>query len=848
MIDSEEIKKILQCVQKPGRYSGGEWNAVKKDHRLVRAKIALAFPDLYEIGMSYLGQKILYGILNSRKDIIAERVFAPWVDLENELRQRRIPLFSLENRIPLFEFDMIGFSLLYELNFTNILTILDLGQIPPLAADRNLSHPLIIAGGPAAFNPEPVADLFDLLLIGDGEEAFLEIIERYDLLRQESASKPEILRDLAGIKGVYIPSFYAPYIPRKSRLQAVKPKDKAPESVSKRILFPFRETIFPEEVIVPNTRVIFDRVAVEIARGCPQRCRFCQATSIYFPPRERNPDFVVNKVVHSLISTGYESASLAALSVSDYSCLEEVVDVLMQRLKEQNVSLSLPSLRPKGLTPHLAENILQVRKTGFTLVPEAGTERLRRVINKPFEDQDLLDAARSAFSKGWSLLKLYFMVGLPTETEEDVVRIAGLVEEIIRLGKTTLKKPPRINLSVSSFIPKPHTPFQWLGLEAEDVLRERHNILRSRLRRYPWVKLKESSLEGTWLEAVFSRGDRRLNGVLRRAWRKGARFESWNEHFDLSVWKTSFEEEGLDAQAYLSAFDRNAVLPWEHIDTGLKKAHLLRELDKALREQATASCHQRLCAECQGCTLWPGTAAGVGANPDIRSPDQPALGTQSDSIVRYRVTYAKRDEARYISHIDLISTLQRAFRRAGVPIEFTKGYHPKMSMTFSPALPLGMEGWSEILEFKSTFSFSEEEFITRMNSVLPRGVKVLSLARLTASRPRLSAEIDVLVYSVDLENPLVREQPELRGGEDERREHATRWASVGMAIDEFMNRGKISGVDKISLDRKKKKMILRLKYSPQKTVRLQDVIKHVIGRELPVFAITREQIILKQMP
>lgn len=845
MIDSVEIQEILQRVQKPGRYSGGEWNAVHKDPRHVRTKIALVFPDLYEVGMSYLGQKILYGILNSRKGVLAERVFAPWVDLEGELRQHRIPLFSLENKIPLLEFDIVGFSLLYELNFTNILTILDLGQIPPLAADRDLSHPLVIAGGPAAFNPEPVAEFFDLILIGDGEEAFLEIIERYSLFRQESTSKHKILHELSGIQGVYIPSFYKPYRPRKSKLQAVKPKDKAPEKISKKVLFPFREAFFPEKFIVPNIKVIFDRVAVEIARGCPQKCRFCQATSIYFPPRERNPDVVVDKVINSLLATGYEGASLAALSVSDYSCLEGVVDVLMQRLKEQKVSLSLPSLRPKGLTPKLAENILQVRKTGFTLVPEAGTERLRRVINKHLDDQELLDAARSAFSRGWNLLKLYFMVGLPTETEEDVVRIAELVEELVRLGRAALKKPPRINLSVSSFIPKPHTPFQWLGLEEEDVLRERYNILRSRLRRYPWVKLKGSSLEGTWLEAVFSRGDRRLNGVLRRAWGKGARFDSWSEQFNLSVWKRSFEEEDVDPQSYLSALEREAVLPWDHIDTGLKKAHFLKELDKALQEEATESCHLRSCAECRGCTLWPGTSAGTGVRPDIRSPDRPPLGTKADIVVRYRIKYAKQDEARYMSHIDLNSTLQRGFRRAGVSVEFTKGYHPKMSLTFAPALPLGMEGRSEVLEFKSAFFFSEEEFIKRVNAVLPRGVKVLSLERLSDSRLALSAEMEALVYSVDLENPVVRERAALRGSEDSRTGR-TSWAFVQTVIDEYMSSGKTPGLDEITLDRKKKRMILRLKYSPQKMARFQEVVEQIFGSELPVFAMAREQIILKK--
>ncbi len=516
------LDELLQQVQKPGRYTGGEWNSVRKDPASVKLKVALAYPDLYEVGMSYLGQKILYHILNSRPDVLAERVFTPWPDFEQALRRHKRPLFSLENRIPLDAFDILGFSLLYELNYSNILTMLDLGRIPRSAGERTLGHPLVVAGGPAVFNPEPVAEIFDLFLIGDGEEAFPEIVDFCLDRMPDVRDREELLSGLSSLPGIYVPSLFQAFQPSGSALLAVQPMKGQPTAVEKRVCRPFSEVPFPEEIIVPNLQVIHDRSVIEVERGCPQNCRFCQARQIYFPSRPKSPGVVLEHVLNSAASTGYEDVSLAALSVGDYSHLEGLISRLMPELAESRVALSLPSLRPGGLTPELVDQILKVRKTGFTLVPEAGTERLRRVINKHLDDRDLFKAAETAFENGWRKLKLYFMLGLPTETEEDVDGIAEMVGRLIRLGQEKMGAPPQINLSVASFIPKPHTPFQWEPMADVEVLHARQRQLKSRLRRYRSVRFREHGLMSSVLEGVFSRGDRRLFRILEKAWESGA--------------------------------------------------------------------------------------------------------------------------------------------------------------------------------------------------------------------------------------------------------------------------------------------------------------------------------------
>jgi radical SAM family uncharacterized protein len=843
----EAVDRLLRRVEKPARYAGGEWNARRKDPSTVRTRIALAFPDVYEVGMSYLGQKILYAILNDRPGIQAERVFAPWPDFESELRADGRPLFSLETATPLGRFDIVGFSLLYELNATNILTMLELGRIPLRAAERGRDDPYVIAGGPAAFNPEPVAGYFDLFLIGDGEEAFPEIAERLGELKRDGRSRPDVLADLARIPGVYVPALYETYRPAGAKLLAVRPRPGADGLVRKRRVSSFRDSFFPQDIVVPNLQAVFDRVAVEAARGCPQKCRFCQATTLYHPFRIKSPARLLETLTGSLRATGYEDASLTALSLSDLPGLEDLVRRAMAELEPEMISLSLSSLRPPGASAEVFRNILKVRKTGLTLVPEAGTERLRRVINKHLDDREIIEAARSAFIQGWKLLKLYFMIGLPTEREEDLAAIVNLVKAVLETGRSILGMPPRLNVSISSFIPKPHTPFQWLAMAPPETLRDKQAFLRDRLRRFRTVDLKDHPVDKSVLEAVFSRGDRDIGRLLESAWRNGARFDSWKDRFQARCWEEAFAESGIERGAYLGPLPREVPLPWDHIDTGVRKEFLRAELDRALAEEWTPSCLERSCADCAGCSLSADLARAVpGAAPGKGGPF-PRLGIPADRPRRYRLFYAKTGRARFLSHIDLINVIQRTFRRAGLSVVMSEGFHPKMVVSFCPALPLGMEARRECLEFKSRTILSSEEALNRLNASVPDGVRFLELRPLAADEPPLSRAIRSLVYSLDLGQPetdkTVRAACAGRGistGSPSERLAAL----VGRYLED---QGGSPGVQ-IQVSGPSLRLVLTIPQGPGKPPRPQDIIRDLLGLEDAVYDLVREEVKLEAAP
>ncbi len=841
-INEERLARILPRVEKPGRYIGGEWNEIVKDAPGVRLRVALAFPDVYEIGLSYLGQKVLYHVLNARPELAAERVFAPWPDMEAELRKARLPLGSLETKTPLALFDIVGFSLLYELNDSNILTMLDLGGIPLLSRERGEDSPLVIAGGPAAFNPEPLADLFDAFFVGDGEEAFLEIAATVLDHKGRKSGREAVLEGLSRIPGVYIPSLYRP-VEGKGRLVVPEPGPGAPVRVRKRVLQSLPGD-YPERIIVPHVQAVFDRVAMEVARGCPQRCRFCQATSLYFPHRAKPPADVIRSTLRSLEATGYEDASLSALSVGDYPCLNETVRALMTELAGQGVSLSLSSLRPKGLSADVVESILRVRKTGFTLVPEAGTERLRKVINKNLRDEDITAAAENAFSQGWRLLKLYFMIGLPTERDEDLEGIEATVRAVLDAGKRVRSSPPRIHVSVSSFIPKPHTPFQWLAMGDPAVLGEKMRLLQGRLRKYRTVELKIHDLETSLVEAVFSRGDRRLGRVLIEAWRNGARFDSWRDCFDPARWAKALETHGLDRGKYLSALDPADPLPWDVIETGLGKDHLRRELDKALREEMTPPCGETDCSDCLGCA--PELRPRRSVSPELGTATfgiEP-LGAKAEGVLRYRAFFAKTGPARFLSHNDLANALRRAFRRAGVSVLRSAGFHPKMLVSYLPALPLGMEGREECLDLKSDREFGPEEFLGRLNATLPRGIVFGRLERLGAGAPSLADSIERFIYALDLEKEDVRAALEASGKDRDP------GSPTGGALLERVLRDSYPepGEEKVrwTIERDPGRLILDIAYSPSGTVRPQDIVRAILpGLEFPVFFMAREKVVFK---
>jgi radical SAM family uncharacterized protein len=817
----------LTAVEKPSRYSGGEWNAVRKDPSSVQSRIALAFPDVYEIGMSYLGQKILYERANARPDVQAERVFAPWPDFERALRAIGEPLCSLENRTPLSEFDIVAFSLLYELNDANILTILDLGGIPLVAAGRSAGHPLVLAGGPAAFNPEPLAGIFDAFFIGDGEEGLLEINDAWAAAKRTSWSRAERVAALASIPGVYVPALYKAFRPGGSPLLAVRPYEgsPAPAIVRKRVLASFARSPFPERIVVPNLQAVFDRVAVEVARGCPQKCRFCQATSLYAPYRVKDPGCVIDAVRNSVDATGYGDASLFGLSVGDYPYLEPVVERLMASLAPRRVSLSLSSLRPKRLSAEIAETITKVRKTGFTLVPEAGTERLRRVINKPVEDKDLWEAADHAFRRGWRLLKLYFMIGLPTETDADVDAIPLLVRELAARGKAIMGGPPRIHVSLSSFIPKPHTPFQWVGLEAPERLLEKQQRVRAVLRRDRSVEIKTQDVRVSVLEAVFSRGDRRLGAVLEAAWKEGARFDSWNEHFRADLWDRAFAVSGVDPNNYLGGLDTDVPLPWDHIASGMNRSFLRAEMGRALRAEPTPACTDRACAACRGCAYAETFVREYGA-PIEPLPAEPRPAEASSPAVpaRYAVVYEKTGPFRYIGHNDLANALQRVFRRAGIEIRYSQGFHPKPLMSFGPALPLGMEGKAEFFEFKPKAPLDTGVLLEKANAAAPPGLRFHRAVEIPAGAPSWMERLRGAVYTVDLKAAGIEGAEMLLKLFDE--------PGVRAEAGDWLR--------EVALEAGGEWLRLRVALSARKIPRPQDLIRRILGFDKAVYHMVRE--------
>lgn len=829
VLNQKELELLWRAVQKPGRYTGGEWNEQKKDPEKVRFKMALAFPEVYEIGMSYLGQKILYHLVNQKPDLLTERVYAPWVDFEQELRKRNIPLYSLENKIPLYEFDIVGFSLLYELNYSNVLTMLELGQIPLQSEERTLNQPLVIAGGPAAMNPEPMADFIDLFVFGDGEEIIFKIINRYLEVKRQVSDREELVRSFTDLKGVYAPRFYRAEETGKSHLLVPVPRPGFPSKIEKNVVFPLALALPPDKVLVPNIRSVFDRLQLEVARGCPQNCRFCQATVLYFPYRERPLSQAVNFSARGLKETGYEDLSFNALSIGDYTHLESSIEKILPYLEENKISVSLPSLRPGKLSRKIVEDIVKIRKTGFTLVPEAGSERLRAIINKKITDDELLEAARYAFENGWRLLKLYFMIGLPGEKADDLKAIIKLLGQLIDLGKEILGSAPAINLSISSFIPKPHTPFQWVAMNEEKMLLEKQAYLKSNLRRWKKVELKEHPVKISILEAIFSRGDRKLGRVLREAHALGARFDGWLDMFRFDCWERAFEKVGIDYQPYLKAIEPDAPLPWDLVETGLKKSYLLEELKAAAAGRLTPGCPERTCGECLAC-LWPQYKLSIDQEPgpaESSFQSEPAFSGRSDKIQRYRAAYQKKELARFISHNDLLDQLERAFRRAGIKMVYSQGYHPKMLISYGPALPLGAQALAEVLEFQSYEELKREEFLSRLNACLPAGIRFTGLKKCTPLDRPIFQDIREAVYSLDIKDPIFSEKN--YSGLDWLKQ------ATNSLPEEFR--------EKVEIEQAGDRLLFFIKFDAQKPVRIQTLIEQMFGVEKAVYALTREYLI-----
>ncbi len=727
---------MLTRVSKPSRYLGNEYNVVRKEWSTTQVRVALAFPDLYEIGMSHQGLQILYHILNEKSDYLAERVYAPDRDLEDLLRAEGTSLFSLESKRPLNEFDILGITLPYELCYTNILTILDLSHIPFRAVDRDERFPLIIGGGPCAFHPEPVAEFFDAILLGDGEEAVLSLAACVSQAKKESLSRKEVLDRLSMIPGVYIPSLFEPRYADNGDLLEICSLKKGYEKVTRAVLADLDSAKTLSAPLVPLAKIVHDRLGLEIARGCTRGCRFCQAGMIYRPVREVSPQKIMAIAKSGIEKGGFEEMALLSLSTGDYSCLPGLLTALMNTYAEQNVAISMPSMRVGTLTKEIMEQIKRVRKTGFTIAPEAGSERLRRVINKGITEEDLLETCTSAFDLGWKIIKLYFMCGLPMETEEDLDAIPELLTKALSL--TRGRNGRKINASMGVFVPKPHTPFQWEAQLSIDEGFERIFYLKKRMPKGAALKWNDPKL--SFLEGVFSRGDRKLSRVIEEAWRCGARLDGWSEYFSLPLWEQAASTCGIELSHYLRRRDVNEVLPWEHLSAGVDDDFLKDELEKAKQEVYTPDCRVHGCQKCGLCDfklVQPVSHAKEGLDNLAFSPDESSQAegqftdkrdVQQDHFF-YRIAYERTGSSRFLGHLELLQAIFRAIRRVGLPVNFSQGYHPSPKVSFGPALPVGTISLAEYFVVDLSQPLSEvDAWMKRLNIEMPEDILIKGIS------------------------------------------------------------------------------------------------------------------------
>lgn len=748
-------KKILPYVSKPGRYLGHEYNSTIKPWDTVMTRCALIFPDLYEIGMSHQGLQILYHILNGNDKFLAERCYCPDTDVEKLIREKNETLTSLESSRPLIDFDLLGFTLPYELCYTNILTVLDLAGVPFLSADRDDTQPIILAGGAGALNPEPVADFFDAILLGDGEEAVLEIAEIIGNTPGNQRERKKLLEQLGKIKGVYIPSHFKPVYDKAGYTVEIQHRSDSQSHISRRIIPNLDGIDHLKNPIVPNARIVHDRLGIEVARGCTRGCRFCQAGIIYRPVRERTPQQIRELAMAGIEDSGFEELALLSLSTGDYSCLEQTLPELMNRFADNFTSVSMPSMRVGTLTQPIMDQIKRVRKTGFTLAPEAGSERLRRVINKGITEEDLLSTCREAFGLGWKLVKLYFMIGLPTETKRDHEEIVELVKKAkLERDQGTARGKKQINVSVGTFVPKPHTPFQW---ERQLSMEESYSILKKLKSdlKLKGVNLKYHNPELSFLEGVFSRGDRRLGRLIVTAWHDGARLDGWTEYFQLRTWQEAAQKCHLDLEDYLRPRAMDETLPWQHLHSGVDLDFLKKEYEKALTESYTPDCRYHSCQKCGLCDFKTILPIVHNRSKKQQESDLPLSTGQdykkNDSHYRYIVHYSKRGEICFLGHLEILQVIFRALRRANIKTHYSKGFNPSPKISFGPALAVGTESLAEFFIMDLAAPLSDRKtVIKKLNDKLPPGLEVTTVEK----HPGKIAQEILTSYIMVLHSPL----------------------------------------------------------------------------------------------
>ena len=761
IIDQELLElQLLPQVEKPAQYAGGEMNSVLKDWDSAPVRMAFAFPDAYEIGMSHLGGRLLYEAVNNHSPYLMERVFLPLPDMQALLRKLELPLFSLESRHELADFDLIGFTLQYELSFTNILAMLDLGRIPLLARERSESDPIVALGGPCAYNAEPLADVADLVFLGEGEQLDIDFLDLLAQAKIQGWSREQVLARAVAIPGLYVPKFYQPSYSPEGTFTGLSLSPAAPPAaplrIEKRVVEDFDAAPFPAKPILPNIRPVHDRIMLEVMRGCTHGCRFYQAGVIYRPRREKTVSTLSCQAAAQCAASGYEDIALLSLSTADYTGVEPLMDELNAAHAAQGVGLSLPSLRVDAFSVGLASRTQEVRKSGLTLAPEAGSQRLRDAINKGVVEADILAAAAAAFSQGYSHIKLYFMLGLPYESDSDILAIAQLCRKILRLGKENkpaeVKKPLRMSLGVSCFIPKSHTPFQWQAQDPASELMRKQDLLKQEIKPMRQITVNYHDRRASLLEAAFARGDRRLGPVLLEAYRRGCLMDAWSEHFRFDLWQEAFAACGLTPEQFANRqINYGEALPWSHLSCGVDEAWLWRENIRAGRAELTPDCSR---GECSGC----GVCAGE-RQPRLLDPEQlkaksgtarpaaPGLVTGQGQY-RYRLQLALTGAATWVSHLDLLGMAEKALRRSALPVAYSQGFNPHMLISWGPAHPVGLASQAEYADVFFTAPL-HQGWMEQLSRALPPGLSLIAARAVSNEAPPLMAALNYAVFSLD---------------------------------------------------------------------------------------------------
>ena len=803
---TDNFDQLLLGTEKPSRYIGMEVNASRKDKAEVR--FLLAFPDTYEVGMSHLGMQILYSILNEIPYVAAERCFAPWPDREKQLREGRIHLTSLESQTALTDFDIVGFSLQYELSYTNLLNMLDLGGIPLKCKERKDGHPLIIAGGPCCFNPAPLVDFIDAFVIGEGEEIVDEITAAIRTGREKSLSRDKLIEQLTKISGIYVPAIHG-----------------KKEIIKKRTIADLNFWKHPVKPVVPLMQTIHDRITLEIARGCTRGCRFCQAGMTWRPYRERNTSLLMEMAESMLRETGHEEISLLSLSSGDYSCIELLVTNLMNTYSQKRVAVALPSLRVESLNTTLMEEIKRTRKTSFTLAPEAGTDKMRLIINKGNTSEDLLSTVDKIFTAGWKSIKLYFMLGLPYETREDWEGIVNLGYEALRVARNR----GQITISLSTFVPKPHTPFQWERQISLEETYERQDFIRKRIKNRN-LSVKWHDARMSFLEGIFSRGDESLGVLLETAFRKGCRFDGWSEILRFDLWQEAIAELEIDPENFMRERDTNEIFPWDNIDCGINRKFLLEEKEKSKNQATTEDCRSADCQNCGVCDF--STTQNVFAAKDeiktvLSAP--PVNDRVPVNEVKYRFAFSKIGRARFLSHLELSGALVRALRRSSIALSYSEGYHPHPKISFATATSVGMESRQEYMDITAQEYSSDLNLLkAEINSALPEGIEISEIRKLSDGEKAISQMTQGFEYELHLPVNI----------------HSSRLATMEENIKQFLavpvfNIPKISKgktvikdirpcVQNLVLDSTGKKIKVTVSHIQQGSARPTDIISHVL--------------------